>query len=123
MKTTLLSLTFAALALTAAAIPAHAATVDFQGSTLGFSRWSDFDAARGSGTSCSPFTISSYSWAFDNPTTTKTGNPVTFQWGSNAGGTVTLTVTCSNGSTVSKLRPVCFAFGVGGCVFPDAGYN
>ncbi|HEV7505705.1 MAG TPA: hypothetical protein VGS07_12390 [Thermoanaerobaculia bacterium] len=117
---------YTALAFVVLAVPvaAHASTVDFLGSTLGFSRWGDYDAQRGAGTSCTPpLTISSYTWTFDNPPTTLMGNPVTYKFGTNAGGTAKVVVTCSDTSTVTKTRPVCFSFGVPGCIVPDAGYN
>jgi hypothetical protein len=122
MKRTLMSFAFAALALAAVAIPAHAATADFDGYCTPISYTCDFDSAYtssgGSGTSCSPFTISSYSWTFTNNTATASGSTATHTFASNAGGNATLQITCSNGSTASKTRPVCFSFGVPGCIVP-----
>jgi len=120
MKRTLLCLVFALLALSAVSFPADAATVDFQGVCTPISYACDFDTARGSGTSCAPFAISSYSWSFTNNAATASGSFASHVFASNAGGTASVTVTCSNGSTVNKTRNVCFAVGVPGCINPAA---
>jgi uncharacterized membrane protein len=119
MKHTLLSFAFAAVALAAVAVPAHATSVDFQGYCTPISYTCDFDSARGSGTSCTaPLTITAYSWTFTNPTGSASGSTATHTFGSNAGGNVTLQITCSDNSTASKTRPVCFSVGVPGCIVP-----
>src|SRR4029077_3532480 len=89
MKPLLVPAALCALLLAAFALPASATAVaNFEGSTLGFSQNGDFDAQRGTGSSCSAGTIS-YSWSFDNGGT-PTGNPVTHHWGGASAGTVTL---------------------------------
>jgi uncharacterized membrane protein len=125
MKRTLLSFAFATLALAAVAIPAHATSVDFQGYCTPISYTCDFDSARGSGTSCTaPLTITSYSWSFTNNTATASGATATHAFASNAGGSATLQITCSNGTTASTTRNVCFGFGIPGCITPvNAAWN
>ncbi|HEX3529357.1 MAG TPA: hypothetical protein VH988_20055 [Thermoanaerobaculia bacterium] len=120
MKSTLLSLTFAAAALAAVAVPAHATSVDFQGNCIPISHTCDFDSGRGSGTACTaPLTITAYSWSFTNNTGTATGATATHTFASSAGGSITLQITCSDNSTASKTRSACFSFGFPGCIIPD----
>jgi uncharacterized membrane protein len=123
MKRVLIPATLCALLLTAFALPAAAtATASVQGSTLGFSKNGDFDAQRGSGSSCSAGTIS-YAWTFGDGGTA-TGNPVTHHFGNFSSSSVSLTVTCSGGNgTATAGRPVCFGVGIPGCIYPDGGYN
>ncbi len=124
MKRILLSAAFGVLLLSILSIPAMATAVaNFEGSSLVFSRNADFDALRGTGSSCSSGTPS-YSWTFDDGGTA-TGNPVTHKWSSStSAGTAKLTVTCSGGGgTASLTRAVCFSVGVPGCILPDSGYN
>lgn len=123
MKRIFLAVGLCALLLSFHAVPAAAtATANFQGSTLVFSQNGDFDATRGTGSSCSAGTPS-YSWSFDNGGTAS-GNPVTHKWGGTSAGTVTLTVTCSGGhGTASITRAVCFGICVPGGILPDSGYN
>ncbi len=116
------SLLCAAVVLVLGSVAAQAQTADFLGSTLGFSKNGDYVD---NGSTCpSGSSITQYQWSFIEDGVTRTGNPVTHQFQTNfCGYTVKLTITCSNGSTASKTRPVCFSCGVPGCIFPDRGYN
>lgn|SRR6185295_1724076 len=104
------------------AVPALAATAHFQGDSLGFSHTVDFDGTRPLST---PSTCNSgspsFAWNFGDGSTT-TGNPVSHVFGNAGAYTVTLTVTCPEG-TATVARGVCFAFGFPGCIVPGVGWN
>jgi large repetitive protein len=122
MKQTLMSGVLATAFLLVAALPARAAAAHFQGDSLGFSHTVDFDATRPFATpsSCASG-APSFAWNFGDGSTT-TGNPVSHVFGGAGAYTVTLTVTCPEG-TVSVARGVCFAFGFPGCIVPGVGWN
>jgi hypothetical protein len=128
MKNTVLSLGFAALALVAISIPAHATSADFEGYCTPISHICDYNSgltsSGGSGTSCSPGTITSYSWS-DSNGGSGSGSTYTTNWGAGSGGgTVTLTVHCSGGTNPTITRSVCFGFGGGTCIVPNTcAYN
>lgn len=122
MKRLWISGAFAAAVLIAFALPASAASAHFQGDSLQFSRTVDFDATRPFATpsTCASGTPS-FAWNFGDGSTT-TGNPVSHVFGGAGAYTVTLTVTCPEG-TATVARGVCFAFGFPGCILPGSGWN
>lgn len=120
-------LVLSVLALVLVALPALASNVaTFQGSTLGFSKCAVFDAQRpfGSGSSCMDGSTPTYQWTFVEDGVIRFGNPVAHTFTAPFGAyTVELKITCADGTMATHTRPVCFSIGVGGCVFPDRGYN
>ena len=109
------------LALALYASPASAATANFQGDCL-VSHTCDFSAQHGSAvSSCSPASITSYSWDFGDGTS-GTGAFVTHFFPSSFY-TVTLTVQCNNGFSAGISRFVSWSFGGGGIIISGEGYN
>jgi hypothetical protein len=124
MKSALLGLTAAVFVLGLFASPASAATANFQGDCL-ISHTCDFDAQRpfASPSTCSPASISSYSWSFSDGGTASGVLVTHFFSLSSQYYTATLTITCSNGTTASLTRNISWGVGVGGVIGPAIGYN
>ncbi len=123
MKRILLPVTVLAFAVVLGAHPAAAATAHFQGDSLAFSHTVDFDSTRpiGGGSTCNSGTPT-FAWNFGDGSTT-TGDPVSHVFSTSSGAyTVTLTVTCPEG-TATVSRGVCFAFGFPGCIGYGVGWN
>jgi|GEM_PF-4635132 len=122
MKPSLVAAVAFFIFLCTVATTSEAQVASFQGSTLGFSRNGDFNA---SGSTCpGGATPTAYQWTFVEDGVIRLGNPVSHRFTAPYGAfTVQLKVTCPDNSTATRLRPVCFTIGVGGCIHSDRGYN
>ena len=110
------------------AAPSSAATADFQGNCVNGSPYAtcDFDAQRGSGSSCPGSFIWKYSWDFGDGTGAFTGSStVTHQFAAPGAGAyqVTLNVICWDGNMANRTRWVCLSFGFPGCILVNNGWN
>jgi hypothetical protein len=113
-----------ALAMLVLAMPASAVTVNFQGDCLG-SGTCDFDANRpfNNPTNCSPYSVQLYDWDFGDGSPHGSGSYVTHTYARPLSAYVVRLVVFCNFSPLFHDRPVCFAFGVPGCIFPGVGWN
>ena len=108
------------------AIPAHAATADFQGncSTSGSNVNCQFDAQRGSGSTCPGSAILTYSYSYGDGSGGLSGNPASHTYTAPLSGAyqVDLTVYCWDGNQASKTRWVCIAYSFPGCINNNGGW-